>query len=326
LKILHTAIYSSSISAITFLAGCSVGSGVHFAPLATGAIASRATTHSVPPNCCAHTKTLFISNALNGTVQMFRFPSNKYIGQVAAPPEGFGLPEGMCNDDKGDVYIANSGEYTIDEYSHDGTFVRALPEPGESSISCAFDRSTGDLAVSNETNVENGPGSVTVYKKATGSPTTYTSSEFAHIYFLDYMGKTGVLYFDGTNNSNQFVYGSLRKGKIKLIPIIGETIKYGGTVAYSAKTHSMNVGDQLAEVLYQVSATGRITGSTPLPGSKDVLVGTIQGGRFVAPDAEGDIVRIYAYPEGGDPQSTITKHLTGSAGSAVSPADDSDRS
>jgi hypothetical protein len=256
---------------------------------------------------------------------MFRFPSNKYIGEVAPPPEGFGLPEGMCNDDKGNMYVANSGEFTVDEYTHEGTFVRALSEPGEYSISCAFDRSTGDLAVSNETNLDNGPGSISIYKNATGSPTTYSSGDFEGIFFLDYMGKTGVLYFDGTNGSNQFVYGSLQNGKIKLIKIVGATIKYAGTVAYSAKTHSMNVGDQLAAVLYQVSPTGKVTSSTSLPGSKEVLQGTIQGGRFVAPDGEGDIVRVYRYPAGGDPQSTITKHLTGSAVTAISPADNSDR-
>jgi hypothetical protein len=255
---------------------------------------------------------------------MFGFPSNKYIGQVAAPPEGFGLPEGMCSDDKGDVYVPNGGEFTIDEFAHDGTFIRSLSDTGEYTISCAFDRSSGDLAVSSETNVENGPGSIQIYAKASGSPTTYTSSSFARFFFLGYMGKTGVLYLDGQNNSNQFAYGCFIKGKIKPIAITGKTIKYPGTVAYSAKTHSMNVGDQLAAVLYQISPTGKVTGSTPLAGSTDILVGTIKGSRFIAPDSGSGVVRIYPYPGGGNPQSTISKHLSDPVGSAVSPADGSD--
>jgi hypothetical protein len=143
---------------------------------------------------------------------MFKFPSGKYIGEVTAPPEGFGDPQRMCSDDKGNVYVTNTGELTIDVYAHDGTYIRTLSDHGVYPVDCAFDRSTGNLAVSSLLNVSDGPGNIAVYANATGSPTTSTSDSFLHFYFLSYMGKTGILYFDGENYSNKFAYGSLGTG------------------------------------------------------------------------------------------------------------------
>jgi DNA-binding beta-propeller fold protein YncE len=65
-------------------------------------------THSIEVNCCANKKTLFISDSGNNTVQVFDFPSNSYIGELSSPPEGFNEPQGMCSDNKGDVYVANT--------------------------------------------------------------------------------------------------------------------------------------------------------------------------------------------------------------------------
>jgi hypothetical protein len=87
----------------------------------------------------------------------------------------------------------------------------------------------------------------------------------------------------------------------------------------------MNIGDQENAVLYQISPTGVITGSTPLTGSIDIVQGTIKGPRFVGADAGSANVEIFGYPAGGSPQSTITG-LSEPVGSAVSPdvPDDSD--
>jgi hypothetical protein len=275
-------------------------------------------THAIEPNCCANKKTLFVSDPGDNEVQMFDFPSSAYVGELAAPPEGFDEPQGLCSDNKGDVYVANTAAQAIDEFAHDGKYLRTLSEPIGYPVACAWDRSTGNLAVSNIFGTNDGTGSIAIYRKATGSPKLYSNNEFARFYFLSYMGKTGVLYFDGESSADETTYGSLQNGTITPITITGATIKFPGTVAYSPKTRSMNVGDQDGEVLYHVSATGAITGSTPLTGAADIIQGTIEGARFIGPDAENANVEIFAYPKGGNRKSTITGYFTYPAGSTVS--------
>jgi hypothetical protein len=276
-------------------------------------------THAIKPNCCAHAKTLFISDAGTNEIQMFDFPSNTYIGQVAAPPEGFSEPQGMCSDNKGNVYLANTGVSSIDEFSHDGTYVRTLSDAGQYPVGCAFDKSTGNLAVSNITNTGGGTGTIGIFTNASGTPTDFAGGGFQRFYFLAYMGKTGVLYFDGENSSDVLAYGSLSNGTITPIPIIGATLEFPGSVNYSAKTMSMNIGDQDTSVLYQISTTGAITGSTPLTGAIDVVQGTIKGSNFIGPDVENQDVGIYAYPQGGSPKSTLSGYFSEPIGSAISP-------
>jgi hypothetical protein len=291
---------------------------------ASQSVSAISKTHPIAPNCCGREKTLFVSDSLGEAVQMFDFPSGAYIGSLPAPPEGWALPTGMCSDDKGNVYIANEAELTVDVYAHDGTFLRALKAYPAYPVACAFDRSTGDLAVSSLTDVQNATGGISIYTNASGTATRYTDPSAPLIYFLGYMGKTGVLYFDAETNNSQFVYGSLRKGKFQTIPLKGATIKAPGTVAYSARTRSMNLGDQWSAVLYQVSPNGTVSGSTRLKDATIIGQGTIKGHRFVGPDNEDAKVNIYAYPAGGKPKVTISGYFESPSGSAVSPDDSSD--
>jgi hypothetical protein len=309
---------------IALVSGCANQSMPDYAP-ASGALQSvSAISHPIAPNCCARQKTLFVSDDLGEAVQMFDFPSGAYIGALSAPPEGWALPGGMCTDGKGNVYITNEAQLTVDVYSHDGTFLRALKADPAYPVACAFDRSTGDLAVSSVTDVQNETGGISIYTNATGSPTRYTDASAPRICFLAYMGKTGVLYFDAETNNIQFLYGSFSKGKFHLFPLKGGTVSTPGTVAYSARTHSMNVGDIRNGVLYQVAPNGTVTGSSRFKDATNIGQGTIKGHRFVGPDGEDAKVNIYAYPAGGKPKVTISGYFDSPSGSAVSPDDSSD--
>jgi hypothetical protein len=341
------AAYPAVIAAASFLlAGCSSGSGSQLAPAGgtgvnvaigpplnselsklTSVVDPRLNirprnvtgTHPIKPDCCAYTKTLFVSDSGTNEVQMYDFPSNTYIGELSPPPGNvFAEPQGLCSDNKGDVYVTNTDTESIFEFSHDGIFLQALNDFGWYPVACSFDRSTGNLAVSNIETTADGPGSIAIYTHASGFPSIISGPGVQRFYFLAYAGKTGVLYFDGESASYSTVFGSFKNGKVKLITISGATIQFPGTVAWSAQTQSMNIGDQDNPVLYQISPTGVITGSTPLTGSSGILEGTIKGPRFIGTDAGTASVEIFAYPAGGSPQSTITG-LSEPIGSAVSP-------
>jgi hypothetical protein len=320
-----------SIAAASLLAACSGNENSQLAR-ATATLTQRASvvapttnvrqhavsaTHPIKPNCCAYAKTLFISDSGDNEVQIYAFPSNTYIGELPQPPEGFSGPTGMCSDTKGNVYITNSQSQTIDEYSHGGTYVRALSDPNEQPIGCAFDKSSGSLAVSNTLTTSDGAGSLAIYTKASGRPRIISGGGFQRIFFPAYAGNSGVLYFDGMNSTYATVYGALRHGKITQISIKGATIDFPGTVNWSAKTQTMNIGDQETALLYQISPTGEITGSMPLGDALDIPQGTIKGSRFVGPDAGAQNVKVISYP-GGRLQTTLTG-LSEPIGSAVSP-------
>jgi hypothetical protein len=333
------------IAASLILAGCSIGGNSQLAPseiqnndLASTPVKSTLAqltsvvsprtklqlrhvtgTHPIKPDCCAYTKTLFVSDSGTNEVQMYDFPSNTYIGELSPPPGNvFAEPQGLCSDNKGDVYVTNTDTESIFEFSHNGTFLQALNDFGWYPVACSFDRSTGNLAVSNIETTADGPGSIAIYTHASGFPSIISGPGVQRFYFLAYAGKTGVLYFDGESESYSTVFGSFKNGKVKLITIRGATVQFPGTVAWSAQTQSMNIGDQDNPVLYQISPTGVITGSTPLTGSSGILEGTIKGPRFIGTDAGDADVKIFAYPAGGNPQSTLTG-LSKPVGSAVSP-------
>jgi hypothetical protein len=254
---------TGAIAAIALLAGCSGGIQSQPSSTAGGTLAQltsvvsprarvrsrRVTdTHAIKPDCCAYLKTLFVSDLGTNEVQMYEFPSNKYIGQVSPPPEGFAEPHGMCSDNQGNVFVANTAKMTIDEFSHNGAYIRPLSDSGEYPAGCAFDKATGNLAVSNVISTTSAPGSVSIYTHATGTPKIFSSGGFQRVFFLAYAGKTGVLYLDGETPSYEAAYGSLKGGSIKPIAITGATIGYAGSLSWSAKTQSMNIGDQQSAV------------------------------------------------------------------------------
>jgi hypothetical protein len=78
----------------------------------------------------------------------------------------------------------------------------------------------------------------------------------------------------------------------------------------------MTIGDQDGAVIYQTSGS-KITGSTPLTGSSDVVQYFIAGANVIAPDAGNADVEYFKYPVGGSPTKTITG-LTTPIGAALS--------
>jgi hypothetical protein len=338
----------AGICAGLLFASCSTGGGRQFAPAGNAAspasylvslpgagplVHRNRAVHPIRPNCCAHAKTLFVSETIggsssNGDVQLFTYPNGAYVGQLAAPPEGWSEPQGECVDNRGNVYIANTSRSTIDEYSHGGTFIQSLADTGQYPVSCAFDRTSGNLAVANIISVTGAPGSISIYHGGV-LQNSYTVPNMFRVYFLGYAGLAGTLWLDGSNSSGTFQYDSFSGGAFTQVPISGGTIGFPGNVQWSAKTKSMNVGDQSTfanPTVYRVSPTGRITGSTVMVCSTasgcSVAGYFIKGPNLVmaAASASNGAVLIYPYPAGGDPSKIITSpNLAGASFVAVSP-------
>lgn len=285
----------------------------------------------VKPNCCAYQKTLFIGDAFGGSsftgaIYMFDYKSGASLGQVASPPEGFDEVQGGCSDKSGNVYFANTAMSTIDEYNHSGAYVATLSDPGQFPVGCAYDRSTGNLAVSNIVNTSGGPGSISIFSGGV-LQNTYFPPNMIRVYFLGYEGGTGTLWLDGEDSSGFFQYDSFIGGTFTPVAITGGTILFPGMVQWSAQTGSMNVGDQdtfSAPTFYQVSDAGAITGSTVTTCAQvsdfcDIVQAVIKGPGIVGPDAILVQANKFAYPGGGAATLNYPASYVQPIGSAVSP-------
>jgi hypothetical protein len=361
MKITNAAKYALGVAAAAaLLAGCSSnGTGSQFAP-STGSgqtsMAKRPVTakllqevsvlnpkaiqrlgqqhtgykpvRMVKPNCCAYAKTSFITDteggpSYTGAAYMFDFKTGDLLGQLASPPEGFFEPQGACSDKSGNVWITNTVEQSVDQYSHDGTYIQTLADPNGFPVGCAVNKKTGDLAVTNILNASEGtPGNLVVYTGATGSGTEYsvTGAGMLRPFFIGYT-PTGVAYFSGENDSYGFTAATFSGGTVSGVTLSGAPIEFPGTVAWSGKTKTINFGDQDTSTFYQIDpTTNTSTGTTTLACSYcDIVQATIKGPTLVGPNAAGGSVSNYNWPAGSAGVTYSGASFIQALGSAVSP-------
>jgi len=281
----------------------------------------------VKPNCCAYAKTSFITDAdggpsYTGAAYMFDFKTGDLLGQLAAPPESFFEPQGACSDKSGNVWIANTAELTIDQYSHDGTYIQTLSDPGGFPAGCAVNKKNGDLLVTNILNSSEGtPGNIVVFAGATGSGTELAvPASMLRPFFAGYTNN-GVAYISGENPSYGFAAATYSAGTVSAVTLSGAPIEFPGSVAWSGKTKTINFGDQDTSTFYQIDpTTNTSTGTTTLACSYcDIVQATIKGPTLVAPNAAGEDALNFNWPAGSAGVTYSGASFIQPIGSAVSP-------
>jgi hypothetical protein len=283
----------------------------------------------VAPNCCARQKTLFVSDAFGGSsftgaIYMFDYVTGAPLGQVATPPEGFLEVQGGCSDDDGNVYFVNTALSSIDEFNHSGTYVATLADPGQYPGACSYDRTTGNLAVSNIIDSSGGPGSISIFHGGVLQHTYYPPN-MTTVTSIAYQGSTGTLWLTGANASG-FQFDSFKNGTFKIVGIHGVSIGFGGTLAWSGKTKYLNLGDQdtfSSPTFYEIDDSGNVRGSVVLTCTQtsdicDIVQATIKGPGLVGPDAILLSANRFAYPAGGPPTLNYPAPYVQPIGSAVS--------
>lgn len=139
---------------------------------------------------------LFISDS--GTDDVYIYQPTTYT--LMATLTGFNLPQGMCSDNAGDVWVANTYSFQILELNHAGSIINTLSDPAGWPVGCAWNSQSGNLAVTNIVDFDSQghqvPGEVLVYPGATGAPTAYQDPHMWNYYSAAYQAN-GNLYFDG---------------------------------------------------------------------------------------------------------------------------------
>jgi hypothetical protein len=192
-----------------------------------------------------------------------------------------------------------------------------LSDAGQFPYSCSVNKKNGDLAVGNIESTTGGAGSVTVYPGASGAGINSPAIKF-FVNFIGYDG--GKLFVDGGSGSGAFALKTLRQGHFRPVTITGAALNFAGGVQVA--DGSVTVGDQSGPsgnpVIYQMSKSGAVTGSTTLTSGACVQY-TIKGSSVVCPNNAGRSVQVYAYPAGGAATHTITGSFSDPFGSAISP-------
>lgn len=335
----------SVLTAAAILAACA-NSGSQYAPTSSivrqsdsarlQVLRAEISTAKIPPNlilrpdrgaswmsaqAAASTALLYLSDGNSNDVYIYSWPNLTLVGTLT----GFNLPQGMCVDKAGNVWITSTLASQIFEYAHGGTTpINTLDDPGEYPLGCWVNPRNGDLAVSNISTTNSGPGSIAIYKGATGSPAIYSDPHFKRVFFLAY-DSYGNLFVDGYNSSQVFQMAKFKRKVFTPITISGAKINFPGGVF--TKGLKLSVGDQSGShgnsIVYQITDTGTVTGTTQLLNTLDCIQYYIYGKtstqKIISPNAVSPTDdNIYKYPAGGNPIKTISG-LSLPIGSAVSP-------
>jgi hypothetical protein len=294
---------------------CGCAGTVNPAPFTRAGASALAVSHPTPNIGSKKVPPVLVYITDSGTseLNLYSYPSFKLYKTLTLP----GAP--ACADAAGDVWFIQGQELV--EYAHGGTTpVRALQDPGEYPVSCAVSSKTGTLAVANIISTSDGPGSISLYRHAKGTPTIVQGT--GRFYFITYDDRDNI-FGDGENNESQFALFELpnKSVKIESIALKGATIEFPGDVQYEGNV--LNIGDQDGAVIYESrvkGSTATVTGHTSLTGAIDVVSYAIYKNRVICPDAGSAEVEVYAYPKGGDPVKVVAglSEPTGVVVSAVS--------
>ncbi|HEY1681501.1 MAG TPA: hypothetical protein VGF98_07705 [Candidatus Tumulicola sp.] len=317
-----------ALSSLAILSACS-GDGTApaadtanaFPTTARGGIAISAHTnhgHSWMNPVAKSGALVYITDNGAGTVVVYSYPALNVVGTLA----GFDNVQGDCVDASGNVWIDNTQASQLLEYAHGGTSpIATLSDPGQYPVGCSVDPTTGDLAVSNFYSTNGPPGSISIYKNATGTPATFTPPNFAVVYYLGY-DKHGTLYLDGIDSGSAFLFASFNGKKFKAITL---QQPIGGPGAVQAVGDSIVVGDQTngnnaAYAFTIAGSTGKLVKTTPLTGANDIVQFNIYKNALVGGDLNfnGSTADRFKYPAGGAPKKTAAG-LSAPIGAVISP-------
>lgn len=250
-----------------------------------------------------------------GSLYVYTYPQGKLVGTIA----GLDGPGGLCSDSAGNVYVPQTNAQDVVVYPHGGRKPSAtLLDFGGFPDGCAFDSTTGNLAVTNfATSPSQGPGNVLIYPNASGNPTKYTDVNFNVFLFCAY-DSHGNLLVDGMNGpSTQPEFAELPAGGKALKDVTLDTpIVFPGGVAWDGTYFALE--DVNKGNVYQFSvANGKGTrkGTVQIGArSKLIVQFWLQGSTLVVPfgATTRDVRKIgyWSYPSGGSPTQVV--HANGS--------------
>jgi hypothetical protein len=244
----------------------------------------------------------FYTSAQNVGVTLYSYPQLSQLGSVSDPNAA-----AMCSDKDGNVYVAESGTSELTEYQAGTlTVMRTIADTNYTPVSCAINPKNGDLAVANSGGTVNGkskPGSITIFKKATGSPKVFTNKSMSTFAYCGY-DTNGDLFADGLATDSSVALTELVGQKLTSLPVSGFTIAQPGAVAWDTFHGALLISDN-SGVLYRFyidNGTAQFSDTyTALHGALSLNSNVAFKGKFVA-GATSSAIAVWQFPSGDGPK------------------------
>lgn len=312
-----------AVAAAAVLAACSNG-GVELPATHSAGRAPAGTAHNdgrswIDPASSSGTL-VYISDQYLKKVFIYSYPALQLVGTLT----GFAQPDGECVDAAGDVWITDLMKSQLVEYAHGSTQVKAtLSDTGYLPYSCAVDPTNGDIAAVNfEANPT--PGSISIFKKARGTPHVHTFVRLSVPFFAAYDAR-GRLFVDGYSGfySPVFVLARIRNTNLTEIALNQQIDSPGDVVIVGSR---VNIGDGFRDTraVYGFKVSGRagtLIGTTRLRRT-DVIEEFAVVGRSLITTNVNQLVgsaMVFGYPKGGSPKDVFGKGtLEGPVGLVIS--------
>jgi len=264
---------------------------------------------------------LYVSDQLFTDVYIFSYPALEPLGTLT----GFSLPEGLCSDERGNVFVTDLLARKIVEYAHGASQpIQTLSEGGYPE-GCSVDPSTGNLAVA-DYGSSGSRGDIAVFENARGTAVIYSDATMISFRHCGYDDK-GNLFADGQKYNNDPGLAELPAGAGKLKDIeFGRDFDAEGNVQWDG-LHVALMGNS-ARSIYRLAISGskaRVVGRTTLKSPRFAFSFWIQDRSLILTyvpvhsRAKNIALGVWAYPGGGKPVKNI-RRLLGAYGLVVSPA------
>ncbi|MFY9885830.1 MAG: hypothetical protein WAL67_05955 [Candidatus Cybelea sp.] len=238
----------------------------------------------VSPDAKRAPRILFVSDSGTEDVYMYSLPKMVLKGTLT----GFSEPQGMCSDNKGNVYVANTEAAEVLEISRSGSILATYPDAIGFPVGCAWDPATGNLAVFDIFG-DSGAGQILVYSSPSATPTVL-SNPAQYFYFFGGYGPNSDLWVSGRDSYGTYMVSGCGASSCSTIPLSGGTIYFPGAVQWDGVRGEWVLFDQLcgdttAACSYPVSASGVLgsptTYSNPSGGDVcDLVQGAIAGNKL----------------------------------------------
>jgi hypothetical protein len=304
------------IAAAFALTGCGGGTP----PSAPGSVAASALVRpQIPlPGAGSAGRLIYVTDSGTDTLYFYTYRRGKLKGSTS---EGLSEPQGLCSEQNGNVFVANTGESDVFEYAHSTiTPKQTLATPGEYPVGCAVDEK-GDVAVSDIISTSDGNGNVEIFKGGTGSPISVTCPNLAKYYFLAY-DKKGDLFVNG--------FATLSDGGAGLCEIpsgstsgeaiaLSSTLEFPGEVQWDGKYLVIADQDKATIGRFQIRGLrATLKGTVAFNGSTGVWFFLVSRDLALAFVSQG--IGFFKYPAGGNAFKTLQLgSLSEAIGFAVSP-------
>lgn len=266
---------------------------------------------------------LYVSADGKTNVYIYTYPKGKLLNTITSLNT---YAAGECADFSGDVFVttvSSSNSSTIYEYPHGSTTpVAMLSDPGIAN-SCAFDPTTGNLAVMNPRDFTNPyypyGGDLAVYAGARGQPKMYYPKSPLSGFIYGAYDDAGNLYLSAGNSVHppymDIVRMSGGSGVFQTLNV-SKKVYQPACLQWSGSYLTVTSGGNRTPLaVYRLAISGdtaKVVGTTVLASKKNKMMGQsyIQGHTIVATDYTGhgyQNIAFWAYPNGGKPQRRIKR-------------------